>query len=102
MARRLCTKELDAIAEHFFLEPEEENEDFCLCQSVFSGGEIEWQTEDSATEQENSSEESEEEELATEQFFIGKNESTKLDKLKYRISSTIKKINVFKVRTGVT
>lgn len=103
MARRpLTEKELEDIVEHLFDEPEEENETyFPSSDSEFSEEEIE-QAEDSATEQENYSEETEEEELATEEFFIGKNKSTKWRKTKHRVSSKSKRINRVKVPASVT
>lgn len=103
MSRRpLTQKELEHIYEHLFDEPEEENEtNVPSSDSEFSEVDVEQQTEDSATEQENSSNETEEEELATEEFFIGKN-STKWRKTKYSVSSKTKRMNIVKVPTGIT
>lgn len=104
MARKpLTQKELEDIANHLFDESEEENEVyFPSSDSEFSAEEIEQHTEHSDTEQENSSDNSQEENLSTEEFFVGKNKSTKWRKTKCRASSKTKKINIVKVPAGIT
>ena len=91
--RPLTQRELEDIAEHLFDELTEENETyFPSSDSEFSGEEIEQQTEDTdASEQENSAEKSEEVEVATEEFFIGKNKSPKWRKIRLLNRSAKKK-----------
>ncbi|KAG5873551.1 hypothetical protein JTB14_024536 [Gonioctena quinquepunctata] len=63
---------------------------------------LEQQAEESATEQENTSDESEGEKETMEEFSNGKNKSTQWRKTTYRVSGKTKGINLVKVLTGLT
>ena len=75
---------------------------FPSSDSEFSEEEIEQQAEESATDQENTSDESEGEKEIAIEFFIGENKSTQWRKTTYRVSGKNKRINVVKVPTGLT
>ena len=103
MARKPLTEsQLAKIAEELFDEPEQDETYYPSSDSEFSDEDIEQQIGSSASEQENTSSESEEEVDTAEEFYIGKNKSTKWRKTKYRVSGKTRGINVVTVPTGLT
>ncbi|XP_050502395.1 piggyBac transposable element-derived protein 4 isoform X4 [Diabrotica virgifera virgifera] len=104
MARRpLVQSQFETNAEDLFFEPDLDDEHHLpAVDSEFSEEEIEEQIENSASEQENTSDESDEEKEIMEEFFVGKNKSIKWRKKTYLVSAKTKAINKDKIPTGLT